>query len=369
MNVFSSFGANYSFKFVLRVIFARNGYFFQKKLVNFLKKKYQGKVILTYKCREAIELGLLSLALPKESFVAICSISCQEVIGAIKQAGLNIEYLDIGKEGLNFSASVLKRALAKNLKIKAVLIQNTLGYPCEIENIAKICRKNSLVLIEDLAHCVGCKYENGIEAGSMGDMVVLSFSQNKILDVTAGGALIFKKPFRVILPKKEPDLKRQLVDRINPVCMYLSKSFYPLYLLFQKLVFFSKPFTKIGDGIHQLPGWYCSLVLYKLNNLDYELSHRREIAGIYAKLIDKDILSAKLVSQISLSANFRFPVFVPKKEELISYLALYGIFLDDTWFKGTALTLPTHINISAKKSKEISFLINKWIDNVSDLRS
>ena len=135
-----------------------------------------------------------------------------------------------------------------------------------------------------------------------------------------------------------------------------------MYLLFQKLVFFSKPFTKVGAGVHQLPGWYCSLVLYKFNNLDSELSHRREIAGIYAKLIDKKILSSRLVNQISLSANFRFPVFVPKKEGLISYLTHYGFFLDDSWFKGAALTLPTHINISQKKAEQISMLINRWLD-------
>ena len=41
-----------------------------------------------------------------------------------------------------------------------------------------ICKEKDIVLIEDLAHCVGAKYLNGKEAGNVGDLVVLSFSQD-----------------------------------------------------------------------------------------------------------------------------------------------------------------------------------------------
>lgn len=365
MNTFSTFGANYSLKFALTVLSAPNKDKFKRELINFLEKKYQGKVLLTYKCREAITLALLSCALPKGSFVAICQYSCKEVIDAITGANLGVAFVDLEKGTLHFSATTLKKALIKNPKIKAVLVQNTLGYPCQIEGIANICQKKRLVLIEDLAHCVGAYYEKGKEVGSFGDFITLSFSQNKIVDSTSGGALIIRSAkFKMQsskLIKKEPNFRRQLADRIFPLCSYLIKYSYPLYLLFQKLISLSKPFTNVGAGVHKLPNWYCFVILSRFRNLSSELAHRKKIAGIYARLIKKEVLSAKLTRQISLSANFRFPVFVLQEKEMIDYLAKYKIFLDDPWYTVPGLTLPTRINISERKAEEISMLINRWL--------
>lgn len=187
MSIFNSLGSNYDFKFTLKALIAREN---NSQLKSFLENKYQGKVTLVYKGREAIELCLKSLNLPEKSFVAITGFTCFAVFDAIKKSGLDVEYLDIEKGDLNFSAEILEKAVEKNPKIKVVLIQNTLGYPCDIENIAKICKEKKIILIEDLAHSIGTRYENGEEAGSFGDFVVLSFSQDKVIDAVSGGALI-----------------------------------------------------------------------------------------------------------------------------------------------------------------------------------
>jgi|SRR3989344_705258 len=192
MSVFNSLGSNYNFNFVLKALFVNNKASYSSALVNFLENKYQGKATLLYKGRQALELGLKSLNLPQGSFVAINGFTCFAVYEAIKKAGLEIEYLDIEKGELNFSPQELEKHLKENPNVKVVIVQNTLGYPCQIEQIAKICKEKKLVLIEDLAHSVGTKYENGQEAGTIGDFVVLSFSQDKIVDGISGGALISK---------------------------------------------------------------------------------------------------------------------------------------------------------------------------------
>ena len=184
MTIFNSLGSNYNFGFVLKALFSKGG----KDLKAFLEKKYYGKATILYKGREAIELALKDL--PKTSFVAINGFTCFAVYGAIKKAGMQVEYLDIEKGDLNFSAKTLDQKLRNNPKIKAVIIQNTLGYPCDIENISKICKEKKIILIEDLAHSIGARYENGEEAGMIGDFVVLSFSQDKMIDSVSGGALI-----------------------------------------------------------------------------------------------------------------------------------------------------------------------------------
>lgn len=183
MSIFNSLGSNYDFKFVLKALFSRR----EGDLKKFLESKYQGKVTLTYKGRDALELALADL--PKESLVGINGFTCFAVYEAIKKAGHQALYLDIEKGELNFSADTLKRAV----NVKAVIIQNTLGYPCDIEKIAQICQENKIILIEDLAHSVGTRYKNGVEAGMIGDYVALSFSQDKMIDAVSGGALIERK--------------------------------------------------------------------------------------------------------------------------------------------------------------------------------
>lgn len=183
MSIFNSLGSNYDFKFVLKSLFLKN----DGGLKKFLERKYKGQVTLTYKGREAIELALSGL--PKGSLIAINGFTCFAVYEAIKKAGHKALYLDIEKGELNFSPETLKRAV----NVKAVIIQNTLGYPCDIEKISQVCKENKIILIEDLAHSVGTRYENGKEAGMVGDFVALSFSQDKMIDVVSGGALIQRK--------------------------------------------------------------------------------------------------------------------------------------------------------------------------------
>ena len=191
MNIFNSLGSNYNFKFVIKSLFTIGDTNNSKELTSFLEEKYSGSAMLFYKGREALSMALKIMHLPQGSEIAINGFTCVAVFNAIKVAGYNPVCLDLTKKGgVNFTPETLEKTIKNNKKIKAVIIQNTLGYPCDIEEIQSICKKNNLILVEDLAHCVGTKYLNGKEAGTMGDFVCLSFSQDKIIDAITGGALI-----------------------------------------------------------------------------------------------------------------------------------------------------------------------------------
>lgn len=363
MNTFNTFGAGYTLRFALTALTARGNEQSRREIKELLTKKYGKKPILTYKCREALELALRSCHFPKGGYVAICQYSCKEVIGAIEAADLRPAFVKLAKGTLHFSAATLKTVLLKNPKIRAVLVQNTLGYPCDIDGIVDMCRRNKLVLIEDLAHCVGGLYENGKEMGSFGDFVALSFSQNKIIDSVSGGALIVRNPkFNVAHPTLAPNWRRQLADRIYPLCAYFLKHSYPLYTLFQKLITVSKSFTNTGSGVHSLPSWYCVLILAKFRNLPSAIFHRRKIASVYARSLNKNILSSALTKQIPYSAHFRFPIFVTQKKSLVDYLAQYHFYLDDPWYTLPGLTLPVHENISEERAEQLALAINEFIN-------
>jgi dTDP-4-amino-4,6-dideoxygalactose transaminase len=382
MAIFNSLGSNYNFQYVIKSLFS-DSYGRSLKLKNYLTDKYRGKVILTYKGREALTLALKILNLPKESCIAINGFTCFTVYRSIETAGYTPICLDLEKENtdLNFSSEILKKTLLENEKIKAVVIQNTLGYSCDMDNIKKICTEKNIILIEDLAHCVGTKYENKQEAGTVGDIIALTFSQDKVIDAVSGGALIIRN--KKYLNGDNFQLKKpkgQLRDKMYPLLTYKIRILYSyglgkiLHFILKKLDLLSKPMRKGLYNLYSLPDWYCNLTLFEFRKLNQQLNHRKEIARIYAKKISKKILNSNINSKISTSSNLRFPIFVEDRGDLIKFLKKDKIFVSDIWYFDVApecpnavkvskkiLNLPTHININKEDALKISERINKWL--------
>lgn len=394
MNIFNSLGSNYTLGFVLQTLLSRNTRF--PKLESYIEKKYQGKAILLYKGREAIELALSLLNLPKDASVAINGFTCYAVYKAIVNTGYGVEYLDIKDGDLNFSPELFRARVEKNPNMKVLIIQNTLGYPCIIKEIEKICKQNNIFLIEDLAHSIGMVYENNQEAGTVGDFTILSFSQDKMIDGISGGALIIRnKKFQKIdsLQLDNITIQQQLIDRLYPFFTYLIRTTYRIglgkiiHILLKKAHLLSHPMGERNSlGLHTLPHWYHNLIYTQLKNIEENLSHRRHIASIYVQNIKKTILPSITIKHISHATHLRFPLFVSQRNDLIVYLKKSGVYISDIWYdapiaprKYLPLTnyknqcpeserissqitnLPTHRNISAKEAKEIAQKINQWL--------
>lgn len=384
MSIFNSLGSNYDLKYVLKSLFS-NSDDQNRKLKNILSEKYDGKAILTYKGREALILALKILDLPKGSGVAINGFTCFAVYKAIEEAGLTPTCLDLEEKNtdLNFTAEVFEKMLKENKNIKVAVIQNTLGYPTDIEKIAKICTEKNIILIEDLAHCVGTKYDQGEEAGRVGDLIVLSFSQDKVVDAVSGGALVIRnKQYSntVIQKYKNVNNYQQLKDHLYPLLTYKIRFLYdfgfakPLHFILKKLNLLSKPMQGGFYDFYSLPDWYCNLALSEFNNLSQQLNHRKKIAQIYKDALDKKILTNRIINKIKLSSNLRFPIFVDNRNSLIKHLKSFKIFVSDIWYDDVApecpnaieiskkiLNLPTHINITEKDALKISERINLWL--------
>jgi dTDP-4-amino-4,6-dideoxygalactose transaminase len=73
-------------------------------------------------------------------------------------------------------------------RTKALIIVHYAGYPCEMDEMIQLCRKNNIVLIEDVAHAIGAEY-NRRKCGTIGDIGCFSFFSNKNLSVGEGGML------------------------------------------------------------------------------------------------------------------------------------------------------------------------------------
>ncbi|HYV33450.1 MAG TPA: DegT/DnrJ/EryC1/StrS family aminotransferase [Candidatus Limnocylindria bacterium] len=396
--VFNSLGSNYNFKFAMKALFGFGNASDGPGLKALLENQFQGQATLLYKGREAIALALRLLNLPKASAVAINGYTCYAVYQPIVEAGLTVEYLDVENGALNFSAQTLLESVQKNPQIKVVIIQNTLGYPCDVKAIAQVCKEKNLILIEDLAHSVGAKYSSGQPAGSVGDFVVLSFGQDKIIDAVSGGALIVKnkKYQSLALPTlTSVTSKKKLADRFYPNFTWKIRTNYSMgvgridHLILKKLGWLSQPMGADEKIIlHSLPNWYAKMAKYCFENLLANISHRKTISQIYANGLNKKVLIPSVVSQINNSTNLRFPILVNNRELLISKLKTSGIHVSDIWYDAPIapkkylaktnynheclnaekisagmLNLPTHINVTKAIAENIIRGINLWIQS------
>ena len=337
-----------------------------------------------------------NLNLPRGSTIAINGYTCYAVYKAVVDAGFKPEYLDITSGDLNFSANALKLALAKNLNIKVVIIQNTLGYVCEMENINEICKAQGLILIEDLAHSVGAMYKNGKEAGTVGDLVVLSFSQDEIIDAVSGGALIVRDNKYQNFGNFEQlpiSGKQKLIDRLYPLATFKIRKTYciglgkAMHFFYKKLNLLPEPMGGLDKIVlHKLPGFHSALAYYQFLELKKNLEHRKRVALAYGQYLTPAVLLPGIRSGISHSTNLRFPIVVNDRKKLIGYLKSQNIHISDIWYDAPVapakylpltdykaqcpvaekvsaqmLNLPTHINCSLSDAKSIAEKINQWL--------
>ncbi|QUM75960.1 LegC family aminotransferase [Moritella sp. 24] len=129
------------------------------------------------------------------TFVATCN--------AISYCNASPVFVDVDKDTLGLSPEKLESFLKDNTKqtregpvnkisgkrISACVPMHTFGHPCRIEEIADICKKYNLPLVEDAAESLGSYYK-GKHTGSFGDIGIVSFNGNKIITAGGGGMLV-----------------------------------------------------------------------------------------------------------------------------------------------------------------------------------
>ena len=305
-------GANYSGEEITRHTFAFGTKQDSKNLRDHLAKRYNvnlENVALFCTGRSALAAAIKTIV-PKNSEVLATSLTCYAVVEAIKAAGCDPVYADVDSKTLHYSKKELEKALEKHPKVKAVIVQNNLGIPADIEGIEKVCKNHNILLIEDLAHSAGIKYKDGREAGTVGDAAILSFGKGKSIDTIAGGALVLRKEIKGKLrqPKNAPRLADSLRAR-----------FYPLFGGIMRGL--------AGAGLMK----YFTSALLKLGfiqrSADARLSVSTRCTHWQAKLA--------LDQLVNLPEN-RPPIrkffLVKNREEVLKKLEEAGYYFDDIWY-------------------------------------
>jgi dTDP-4-amino-4,6-dideoxygalactose transaminase len=136
----------------------------------------------------ALHLTLLAVGCGPADEVVLPSLNFVAAANAIAHTGALPVFCDIsGGTDLNLDTADLEQAIGP--ATKAIVVLHYGGYPCDMERVLEIARREQLVVIEDAAHATGATWR-GQMCGTLGRAGCFSFFANKNLPVGEGGMIV-----------------------------------------------------------------------------------------------------------------------------------------------------------------------------------
>lgn len=156
-------------------------------------KKYVGVkyAVAVSSCTAGLHLcSIVSGLNSKNSFVT-SPISFVSTSNAGLYQKSNPIFIDIDPDTVSINTKELLKILKVNKNIKTIFPVHFAGNPINLREIYKYSKKNNQIIIEDAAHALGAKYEDGSKVGSCknSDMCVFSFHPVKIAAAGEGGVI------------------------------------------------------------------------------------------------------------------------------------------------------------------------------------
>ena len=157
---------------------------FENNFQNFFKIK---KAIAVSNGTAGLYLAIKALNLKKNSEIIVTPRSYYASASCILLNNCIAKFVDISLENQNICIHDLQKKISN--KTKAIICVHLNGYPCDMEEIMKIAKKNNLYVIEDCSQAHGAKIKNKF-VGSFGDIGVWSFCQDKIISTGGEGGMV-----------------------------------------------------------------------------------------------------------------------------------------------------------------------------------
>lgn len=119
--------------------------------------------------------------------VVVPALSWSTTVWPLIQLGLVPVVADLDPKTLNIDPNEIERAIGP--KTRGVMIVPVYGNPCAMDAIAAICRRRSLVLIEDCCEALGASYA-GTPVGKFGRVATFSFFYSHHITTLEGGICV-----------------------------------------------------------------------------------------------------------------------------------------------------------------------------------
>lgn len=216
----------------------------------------------------ALHLALKLVGVEQNNEVITQAVTFIATANAISYCGAKPLFIDVDRDTLGLSPEALNVFLLENAeirddgcynkitgsRIKACVPMHTFGHPCRIDEIAAICNKYGIELVEDAAESIGSYYK-GKHTGTFGKIGVLSFNGNKTITTGGGGMLLFNDELMAIRAKHLSTQAKlpHLWDFVH---------------------------DEIGFN-YRMPNINAAIGVAQLEKLDFYISRKRALASLY----------------------------------------------------------------------------------------
>lgn len=287
--------------------------------------------------REAFYLILASL-LKRGDEIIIPSFSCNVLLDAIVKTGVVPVFADVSSTSLNMEAEQLEACISP--RTRAVVMTHQFGYPAAVEKIQDLCRKHSLLLIEDAAPAFGAQYR-GTPVGKFGDVAFFSFERSKVISTFNGGLLVGKKNYldriRAQFPQRIEFSSMSHFARAAAIQVLQSRFVYAATYAAWKLRNganstagnWTPDISEYGESYSGLSNFQAALGITELSRLDSILKERMRAAAQFREAISQsqaDVLVPQLPEDGRESTYSRFALLVPNKDAF--HAAAHSLGLD-----------------------------------------
>lgn len=209
----------------------------------------------------ALHLALEVLGVGQGDEVLVSSLTFAATVNPVIYRGAVPVFIDSEPSTWNMDPGLLEEELAacrrRGKLPKAVIVVDLYGQCADYGRILEACSRHGVPVLEDAAEALGASW-SGRQAGSLGALGVFSFNGNKIITTSGGGMLVSNRADWI---EKARFLATQARD---PAPHYEHSQIGYNYRL-------SNLLAAVGRG--------------QLHSLDAKVERRREINGLYRRLL------------------------------------------------------------------------------------
>lgn len=235
----------------------------------------------------ALHLALLATGVKPGDEVITVSETFVATAAAICYTGARPVFVEIDPRSCTIDPARIEAAITPRTRV--IMPVHLYGGCAEMDSITEIARKYQLIVIEDAAQAHGAEYK-GRRAGSLGDIACFSFYPGKNLGAYGeGGAVVTDNSEYAAAIKRLRDHGQ-------------SEKYYH---------------DEVGYN-YRMEGIQGAVLRVKLRHLESWTAARRRHAATYRESLAGS--GVRLLEPHGSSAWHIFPVFLPRRDELLDYL-------------------------------------------------
>jgi len=250
------------------------GKYVDKFELDFSKFVKTNKCIAVVNGTSALQVALKLAGVQSGDEVITQSLTFVATANAISYNNATPIFLDVDYDTMGLSPNAVENFLIancdiienkcvnKNTKkiISACVPMHTFGFPVRIKELAAICKKWNIPIVEDAAESLG-SYYNDQHTGTFGELGVFSFNGNKIITSGGGGAIVSNNNDLSIRAKHLTTTAK-----------------------------IPHPYEYAHDEIgfnYRMPNLNAALLCAQLEMMEIYLNDKRDLANIYSKYFEE----------------------------------------------------------------------------------